>query len=515
MAATDPFVGDMCALVVFERHGPSALVMLVRVLTEIAFHELRIAWRSRVVVALAVALTLLAAVAGIAGAARHRAESEQRNRYQDMVGRQFREQPDRHPHRVSHYGYLVFRPRAPLGFFDAGVEHFAGTSIFLEAHRQNTANFSAAAQGNDGGRLGDLTLAAVLQFFVPLFVFAVAGVAVTREREAGTLPMLLCQGLPWSRLLWGKAAGALLLVLAVLGPALGVCFLALAVQGAVRWDADALVRATGLLALHAVFLLACAALAVTISAWQRTSRGALVWLIGLWLVGWILVPRALPMLASAIYPLPARAAFDAEVEARVMELGDSHNPDDPVFNRLREETLRRYGVSRVEDLPFNYNGLLMTKSEEATAAAFREHMGGLATAYQRQGRLLAIGGLVSPYMAVRLGSMALAGSDLAHHLEFERQAEAYRYRLVQALNALHANEVRQADDRYGQVSGGAPTRKRIDAAFFDALPVFEFEAPGAMWALGQQAIGLLALAAAAAAAVGGLAWTARQGVPVS
>jgi ABC-2 type transport system permease protein len=217
---------------------------------------------------------------------------------------------------------------------------------------------------------------------------------------------------------------------------------------------------------------------------------------------WVVLPRVLPMLGTALHPIPARTTFDAEVEARVLELGDTHDPDDPIFARLREDTLRQYGVSRVEDLPINYNGLVTTKGEEATTNAYREHLQRLADVYRRQDRVVEWAGLLSPYVGVRLVSMALSGSNGTHQLEFERQAEAYRYRLVQALNDLHTTRVTHAQDRYAELVNGMPSRARIDASSFDALPDFNYAMPGVRWALAGAAGGVAAWAAGLAALFG-------------
>jgi len=473
--------------------------------------EWRLAWRSRAVAILTLTVTCLAAAAAVVGQARYAADAAQRQRYQRLVGQQFDDQPDRHPHRVSHYGYLVFRPRAPLGFFDSGVETFAGTSIFLEAHRQNSANFSGASQSGGGERFGELTPATVLQLFLPLFVFGIAGVSVTREREAGTLALLVCQGTSWPAILWGKWLGAMLIVVAVSVPALTVSLGWLAGAG-VPWDGDLVRRAVLIGVAQLVFLGICTGLAVLVSAWQATSRAALVLLVGLWFGLWVVLPRVLPALATALHPVPARTAFDAEVDARVKELGDSHDPNDPVFTRLRDETLRRYGVSRVEDLPINYGGLVMQEGERHTADAFEQFRRQLLDVYDRQTRLVEWAGLLSPYLTMRHVSMALAGSDLAHQVEFERQAEAYRYRLIQSLNDLHIREVSYGQDRYGQITNGAPSRARIDASFFDQLPDFDYEAPGVWWALGQRPVVLTTAAAGVLFLWGGLIWTSRQRV---
>lgn len=466
----------------------------------VARHELRVAWRDRGLVALGVVLTLLLAASAASAWARYASEARQRARYQALVGEQFAAQPDRHPHRVSHYGYLVFRPRAPLGAFDSGVERFAGTSLFLEAHRQNTANFSDASQGGSGERFGELTPALVLQLFVPLFLLVVAAVSVTREREAGTLALLLSQGTAWRTVLRGKWLGSMGTAVLVTAPGVALVLGWLAWRVAAGMDGTAAVgwstvvpRAALLLALHVCFWAACTALGVVISARHATTRGALATALGVWVALWVVVPRLLPAVATALHPVPSRTRFDAEVEARLRELGDSHNPDDPVFERLREETLQRYGVTRVEELPINYGGLVMRESERHTSEAFREHMGRVQATYARQASVLEAAGVLTPFVAVRTLSMAMAGADLSHVAAFEAQAESYRYTLIQALNDLHMHEVEAARDRYGAVVNGAPSRQRIDHTFFDALPTFRFVPPSLGATLRARWIAILAL----------------------
>jgi ABC-2 type transport system permease protein len=334
----------------------------------------------------------------------------------------------------------------------------------------------------------------VLQLFLPLFLFGVAGVSVTREREAGTLPLLLCQRLSWPQVLWGKVWGSLLIAASVVTPPALLLGGWLAARGELASTGDTLVRGTGLVVAHAVFFVACTALAVAVSASHTTSRGALVSLVALWFALWIVVPRLVPIAATAVYPVPARSVFDADVDARVRELGDSHNPDDPVFARFRADTLKRHGVTRVEDLPLNYGGLVMREAERHTAEAFDEHRARLMTVYRRQSRLVDLAGIISPYLAIRGISMALAGSNAEHLFEFERQAEAFRFALIQALNELHIHEVESRRDRYGAVINGAPSRQRIDAAFFRQLPAFDYQPPSFAWAIRGHRSGLASAA---------------------
>jgi ABC-2 type transport system permease protein len=470
-------------------------------------HELRQAWRERVLAVLGVVLPLLLAGASLVSAARQTSEAGQRARFQEIVGAQFRDQPDRHPHRVAHYGFLVFRPAPPLGAFDTGVDSYTGSTIFLEAHRQNSANFSDAAQSDGLRRFGELTPAVVLQLFVPLLVLAIAGVSVTREREAGTLWLLLCQGAPWKTLLWGKFGGALLAVAVFLTPGLLLTLAALARREGVPLDGDALARGALMTTSHVAYLAACAALAILVSASHRTSRSALVTLLGIWIALWVVLPRALPGLATAMYPVPTRTALDAAVERQVRELGDSHNPTDPRFQQLRADTLNRFGAARLDDLPINYNGLVMLEGEQLTSEAYRQHMGALLETYERQARLVAWAGFISPFVAMRTVSMALAGADVAHTTNFEHQAEAYRYAMVQHLNTLHSEQVSYVRDRYEGVGDHqAPSRQRISRDHWAHVPTFQYQRPTVVQAISAQPFGLLALAWWGAALWAGVWW---------
>jgi ABC-2 type transport system permease protein len=488
----------------------------MRTVFRIARHEVRLALRSGTLAVLTLVVGVLLVTVTVIGVARHETAREQRTRYQQLVASQFRDQPDRHPHRVAHYGFIVFRSPAPLGFFDPGLEDHAGSTIFLEAHRQNGATFSDAAQADGLRRMGDLTMASVLQVFVPLLVFGVGGPMLTRERESGTLSLLLCQGASWHAVVWGKWLATLVISVGVVLPGVVAAFAWLALGTTAAVGADAWLRLVSLAAAHVAYMAACAGIAVAVSVRQRTSRGALITLLGAWALLWVVLPRVAPMAAASLYPLPARAEFEARVERRLRELGDSHDPDDPRFQALRRDTLARYGVTRVEDLPVNYNGLVTMEGERLSTQAYAAHRDALVSIYARQMRLLDVASLLSPVLAMRQTSMTLAGTDLPHVLAFEDQAEQYRYTLVQTLNELHATAIAHARDRYdGSGERDVPSRQRISADHWDDLPVFAPHLPSLREALSMRPAPLVLVGTWTVATLLGVGWMARRPGEVS
>lgn len=450
--------------------------------TRIAINEIRHSLRNRSLLIACVSVAALLLLSAIIAQQNQSKLNAERDEYQQRVRSNWLEQPDRHPHRASHYGYLAFRPKAPLSFFDPGVDSYAGTSVYLEAHRQNTANFSEANHSGGMLRFGELSPALVLQLLVPLAIFFLGFAAITGERESGTLPMLLAQGVTWRELIAGKTLGVAAMAWCVTAPGALLLLVWQAMAGN-DFSQDILWRGLSLVASYSLYLMICAACAVLVSAWQQTSRGALTSLILLWIVFCVVIPRGAQTLGSTVAPAPAKAEFDARLENELAKEGDSHDPNDPHFAALRAETLKKYNVTEVKDLPFNYGAFVMLEAEKISSEIFRRHYGELLATFRQQNRVSEWAALLNPYLALRSLSSALAGSNLAHYAEFQWQAEDFRYDLVQKLNQLHRDEIKFANDRV----------QRVSHERWQDFPAFAFRPPSVGWAIKQQGLAIASL----------------------
>lgn len=435
----------------------------------IARDELRLMTRNRVAVIAFVLLVLLTLVAVASSWSHQRGIAELRARHAHAADAALDAQPDRHPHRVVHYGTFIFRPLGPLAAFDPGVDAFTGNSMFLEGHRQNTANFGDVRQSSLLVRVGQLTPAFVLQVVAPLLLIFLGYGALARETERGTLRLLMLQGVGRGQVVRGKlmALGAVALLAGL--PAM-VGFVLIAGQpGALALPM--LTIALGYFAYLALWVV----MILLVSALVRRSRDALLALVALWAIVVVLLPRVAPDLANAAIPLQNRLQTDIAIARDLRQMGDSHNPDDPHFAKFKQFVLDRYGVTRVEDLPVNYKGILGLEGERMTSKLFDRYAGESYAAQARQNALVETAGLLSPAIAIRSLSMAAAGTDFAGHRRFLEQAEAYRYDLVQRLNKLQADNVSYKDDTAQDAD--ADRRKRVAASNWAAMPDFAFKAP--------------------------------------
>jgi ABC-2 type transport system permease protein len=432
----------------------------------IARDELRLLRRNRVAVIATMLLVLLTLVAVATSWAHQRGIADLRGRQQHGAETAFKAQPDRHPHRVVHYGTFIFRPLGPLAAFDPGVDAFTGNSMFLEGHRQNSANFGDVRQSSLLVRFGQLTPAFVLQIVAPLLLIFLGYGALARERERGTLRLLMLQGVSRRSLIGGKLL-ALGIVALVAGLPAMIGFVAIAGRpGALALPM--LITAVGYLA----YLAWWTVVILLVSATVRRSRDALLALVALWAVTTVLLPRVVPDVASAAVPLRNRLQTDVAIARDLRQMGDSHNPADPHFAAFKQSLLDRYGVDRVEDLPVNYKGVVGMEGERLTSSLFARYTGESYAAQDRQIALVDAAGILSPTIAVRALSMAAAGTDFVGHRRFLDQAEAYRYALVQRLNRMQAEDVSYVDDI--AEDAGADRRKRVSATNWSAMPNFSF-----------------------------------------
>ena len=158
--------------------------------------------------------------------------------------------------------------------------------------------------------------------------------------------------------------------------------------------------------------------------------------------------------------------------------GDSHNIEDNAFVDLRSLTLAEYDAKTIEDLPFNYRGLVALRGEETDTEVLNEF------AEQRMARELEQKNVadgfswLSPVVGMRVFSMALAGTALQDHHHFLRAAEDYRYNMVQTFNRLQMSEMTLAADLARNNDYESGQRTRVDSSHWAEMPVFELQPQG-------------------------------------
>jgi ABC-2 type transport system permease protein len=429
------------------------------------------------------ALVGLLLVLSLAAGFAHRQEVQRsHDAAQAMSWSQWLDQGDKNPHSAAHYGVYVFRPVSTLSLVDRGVDPYMGVSTWLEAHYQNPFEHRAVQDTPAMARFADLTAATTLQLLIPLLIFLLAFRSFSGEREQGTLRQLLSLGVDPNRLAWGKVVGtgAALSILLVPAAVLGALALFVAGPGGGAVEGEA-ARYLLLLVTYLAYFGVVTLVAVGVSALAPSSRAALAILLCLWIANGLLAPRIASDVARNQVPLPSSMEFQAAIQSDLAQGFDGHPDRATRQAMLQDSVMTTYGVTSLDELPFNYAGVSFQSGEEFGNLVFDRNFGALAQRVGEQLELHRRLGFLAPHLALRSLSMALTGTDPAHHERYAAHAESHRRLIQRVLN----NDIRD-NSRRGETY-------LADASLWAAVPEFEYQGPGVRWALAGQGTAVGAL----------------------
>jgi ABC-2 type transport system permease protein len=433
----------------------------------------RFRWAAAIVFALLIASLLT-------GWQHHRERQRQRASAEESQRAFWLEQGEKNPHSAAHYGTYVFKPHLPLAAIDRGLNSYLGVSQFLEAHRQNSAQFRPVEDATPLQRFGELTAAATLQMLVPLLIILLGYNAFAGEREGRTLRQLLSLGVSRNQLALGKALGMSAPLVLLLVPVAVIGALALVLNSGGAGAGSNLARAAIMAATYLAYFIIFIGLALIVSAKAASSRSALIVLLGFWFVNSFVAGRVVTDLARAAYPTPSALAFDQAIADEIR----SHDDWEARVEKTTKELLARYEVADAKDLPVHPEAVVLDEGEKIDTEVNAKHFGRLHETYARQQRTYQLGAVFAPLLAVQSLSMGMAGTDLAQHRHFAAAAEQYREQLVGILNGemLAKGNVEEI------------WKLKSGRALWEKVPPFQYHSPGAGWAFRHHWIGSLMLA---------------------
>lgn len=430
--------------------------------------EFRSWQRSKLAVFCFVIFVLLVLITSIVTSVRVEQQRHQLSHHQDQAEETFLAQPDRHPHRMVHYGHYVFRTPAVLAIFDPGVDSITGNSIFLEGHRQNSAMFADVGASANLGGLSSITPASVYLLYAPLLIIIVGYASIVRERENATLQMLLAQGVSVGSIVVGKGLALLLFAVVLLLPMLVLCLFSLAAG-------ESAVAVATMLLVYAAYLCFWVMLALVVSLLAASKANALVMLLAAWLLINLVIPAVAVNISANSIPIAGKIETDLIMLDDLKKLGDGHNAGSKAFDKLRAKLLKQYNVETVEELPINFRGVVAQHAEQKLTDTLNQYAEKRMGQELQQSQKLNQFGWLSPALAVASASQKIAGSDISQHHAFLRDAEAMRIDFVQGLNKLHAEELSYQDDINRNKGAEAGRRARVSSDFWSVLDKFKFQ----------------------------------------
>lgn len=412
--------------------------------------------------------------------------SHERQSLQSSAEQAFVDQPDRHPHRMVHYGHYSFRVPSPLSSLDPGVDAYTGNSIFLEGHRQNSAMFADQRQGTALTNLGSLSPAFIVQILAPLLLILIGYSSVSRERESQTLTFILSQGTCIFTLIIGKGLALFSVV--------GLIMLPLAISGlfAVSQGESGL-AVFGFLLGYVLYLLIWALVVLLFSSALSKNSESFTALAFCWILLCITMPRIASTTAATSVPTAGKLETDFAVIAQLRKLGDGHNAADPAFAKLKASLLAQYNVDTVDELPINFRGAVASASEAELTKVLNKFAQQSMSQELSQTQVARQFGWLSPMVAVRTLSMISAGTSVETHHRFMQETEDLRFRFVQALNQVHIEKLDYQDDLNRNKNKQATQKARVGSENWQVLQDFRFTVDSASVRLQRSASAFIQL----------------------
>ncbi len=440
-------------------------------------------------IAAAIVMTLLCVSLGI-GWQQYVSINRQHEQARAETRDQWLTQGKKNPHSAAHYGVYAFKPKSPLSLVDRGTDNYTGVAVWLEAHKQNEFKYKPARDANTLARFGDLTASSVLQLLIPLLVILMSFSAFPGEREQGTLRLLLSMGVPRKTLAMGKALGIAGGLGMLLVPAAIVGSAALVLASDTGSFVANLPRLGWMTVSYLLYFVTFIGISLTVSALAKSSRLALVCLLGFWIFNGLAAPRVFSDLSRTVYRTPSSFAFSQRMDDELKKGFDA--------DALKQKLLAQYKVATIEELPVNYSGISLKAGEDHGNEIYDKQYGELWDTFEAQNRLQQQGGLIAPLMAIRSVSMGLSGTDFAQFRDFSIAAEKYRRMFIDVMNVDITNAPKTEAPHMG------------DGKLWASVPAFEYTSPQVAVVLSQQtwSLGLLTLWALLASLTAG--WAATQ-----
>lgn len=423
----------------------------------VILHELRLLRRDRMfflISALFVVLSLYAAISGRAWVAQQReglevARTEERERYTRFLdhvrsveagGAEATTWKDpRSPGAVSafiggRYAALEPGPLAGLavGQSDLNPGVYLVTTMGLDSvlAREEIANPVHLL-------IGRFDLAFVYIFLYPLLVLALTYDLLSRERESGTLNMVLSQPVRLDAVMLNKVVvrGAVMMALTIILS--GAAYLV----GGGTLEPEPLARLAAWMMAAVIYGSFWFALALLVNALGRSSAENSVTLLGLWVVLALIVPAMMALVAQTAHPTPSWV----ELEVGMRDANAQVSQDaSRVLARYYEDhpELVRPGEGEAEDATVRFYAV-----REEVERQMRPMMEQFEAQRQAQQEVLRRWGLLSPPVIMQEVFSDIAGTGLERYRRFVASVRDYhaRWRAFFAPKVLEKAKLSSAD----------------------------------------------------------------------
>lgn len=244
---------------------------------------------------------------------------------------------------IKIYGQLrlfATRPPSPLSVFSEGLENRLGNVLYYSTARVPTmANWQRETNPLlDAFPAFDLAM--IAQLFFSLMALFFAYDAVSAEREAGTLRLILTNSVARYQVLMGKWVGGMLCTALPAFAGLLIALLILFNSAQVDLTSDEWLRVGSMIAIMLTYLSVFYWIGLFISIRVEHSTTALISAILVWALTTIIAPTCTTYLVGELSELPSEQDLRLE---RAKKIEEFYNEYESLLSPIKEEAKRKFG----------------------------------------------------------------------------------------------------------------------------------------------------------------------------
>jgi ABC-2 type transport system permease protein len=381
----------------------------------------------------------------------------------EKIRNEWEELDNMNPHSAAHFGTYAFKPVTALSAFDEGINAYTGNVLRLEGHIQHNMVHSELSHFPLISYFGKITPSFLLQYILSIFIIFIAFITINGEKESGRLKLYIVQGTTLREILLSK-------VLIVWFISILLTLFTIASQIIINiefFTYDDLLRSFLLLFSYSTYYLILILITIYSSVVLKNAAKGLTLVLALWFLWVVFLPRVSSNISDSLYKLPTRNDLIRTMKEEREKGVDGHNPFDKKRDQLKENLLKEYSVQNVEDLPINFDGIVMQADEEFGNMVWDKHYGDVNTTLLNQRKTNQFLNLLNPFSSLRNLSIGTAGTDLLHHLDFLHKAEEYRRVFIKRLN----DEMAYGGSKTGEWEW------KSDNKFFKSVEDFNYSQP--------------------------------------
>ena len=341
----------------------------------------------------------------------------------------------------------VHKPPEMLAIFSKGAVENMGNSARVSIREVPELTGGATPKNPFLSVFPVLDIALIFKLVISVLAILLAYDAISGEKEAQTLKLMLSNSVPRYQILFGKLIGGMITLAISIAIGFLMVSLILELSPAVELSGDDWIRVALMFVFSIIMVSALFNLGLLLSSVTRRASDTLMLLLFLWVLFLLVIPNGSAYLASRIRPIESREKIDSQVgeiwKRFQDEFGDFYERNSGPSNAIQSDASEPWGwyhefatksLIEFKQKRNAFSEPLRIRYADQAWQAYRSYLDSM----MRQKELAGYISRVSPISLYENLITSLSRTDVPSFEAFARQLREYRQQIIDYLYGMEA-----------------------------------------------------------------------------